>query len=373
MYKVLVPLVNNNEDTYTLSRWLVKDGQQVAADDLIASVESTKATVELAADQAGVVHHAVAQGAAVAFGDVAAYIFADEAERAAFLAQGQPAAPQAVAACTITKAARELMDQHGIAEALVLALGKKIVTKADVEPLIGAQDAQDAGGIALSKRQIGIGEVVSRSYHSIPRAFLAMKVYLDAALAALADLSASSDCMIGLTELLVQQVALLQPQYPLFYGGLAEPGRFLPADGAHVGVTMDGGRGLFIPVVRDAAARSLPEIADTLMDFRIKALRNSFQPEDLAGGAITISLNVEPDTLFVLPIILPDQAAMLSLGAEQEELYLAEGGAVARRRFVTLGLAYDHRVINGYEAAQWMKALKAQVEQARLADVGAAQ
>jgi 2-oxoglutarate dehydrogenase E2 component (dihydrolipoamide succinyltransferase) len=266
-----------------------------------------------------------------------------------------------------------MMAQHGIGEAQVRALGKKIIKKSDIEELLSQQATIRDTTIELSWRQEAIAETVSRSHAEIPRAFLAMKVYCDDALKLLKALSAKEDCMIGPTELLVKIIAGLQPQFQFFFGVLVDKNHFAAANAAHVGVTIDVGKGLFVPVVRDAATRSLTQIADTLMEYRIKAVRNAFKEADLSGGNFSISLNTDPDTVFVLPVILPDQTCMLSLSAVHEELFLAAEQTVATRSYVILGLAYDHRVINGYEAVQFIKAIKAQIESpAQIISAGAA-
>jgi 2-oxoglutarate dehydrogenase E2 component (dihydrolipoamide succinyltransferase) len=362
MHNVLVPKLNNNDDSYILAQWFVEDGQRVTAQQDIAAVETSKAAVDLYSEVDGVLQRVVAAGDHCAFGDVVAYVFGSEDERQTFLAGWSREKPSNNGTCTITKVAQEMMEQHGIGEAQVRALGKKIVKRSDIEELLSRQTAVRDTTIELSRRQAAIAETVSRSHAAIPRAFLAMKVHCDDALKLLMARSASEDCMIGLTELLVKVVAGLQPQFSFFFGTLLDKNRFAPAEAAHIGITIDVGKGLFVPVIRAAAARSLIEIADTLMEYRIKAVRNTFKEEDLSGGNFSISLNTDPDTILVLPVILPDQTCMLSLSAVQEELFLTAEQAVATRSYVILGLAYDHRAINGYEAAQFIKAIKAQVE-----------
>lgn len=367
MHNVFVPKFNNNDDSYVLAQWLVEDGQQIVAQQEIASFETSKVVMDLWSEVDGVLQHIVAAGDSCAAGDVIAHVFGSEDERQTFLAGWSRAQASDSATCTITKVAQVMMTQHGISEAQVRALGKKIIKRSDIEQLLSQQPALLDTTIALSLRQVAIAETVSRSHAAIPRAFLAMKVYCDAALTLLSDLSAKEDGLIGMTELLVKIIASLHAQFPFCFGTLVDKHRFAPAAAAQIGITIDVGKGLFIPVVRDAAAQSLTEIADALMDYRIKAMRNTFTEADLSGGNFSISLNTEPDTVFVLPLILPDQTCMLSLSAVHEELFLTAEQTAATRSYVILGLAYDHRVINGYESVQFIKAIKAQIETPQIA------
>ena len=170
----------------------------------------------------------------------------------------------------------------------------------------------------------------------------------------------------GLPDLLVWSIAQLPAQFPFFFGELRERLEFRAASGGHIGVTFDLGGGLFIPVVRDAAQKPLAAIAREMMSFRMKALRKSFKAEDLAGGDISISLNFDADTVFVQPIILPPQTCMVSVGAVLTELVLDAAGQPAARRYLNLGVAFDHRVINGGDANGFATAIKRAIEEPKL-------
>ena len=135
-----------------------------------------------------------------------------------------------------------------------------------------------------------------------------------------------------------------------------------PGETTDVGVTVDVGTGLFVPVVRNAAAIGLGDVADQLMDFRVKAMRKAFHEDDLAGGQITLSLNTDNDVLWAVPIILPPQVCIVSLGSVQPELTLGEDGQPRQRSCCTVGMTYDHRVINGQDAVEFLTAFKQAVE-----------
>jgi len=145
--------------------------------------------------------------------------------------------------------------------------------------------------------------------------------------------------------------------------------RFLPAADPGVGVTMDFGKGLSIPVVRCAASRPFKDIVKEILGFREKALRDEFRAEELAGGHISISINMNQDVVCVVPIVLPGQTCMLSIASIQTELTADKKSNLSTRRFTTLGVTYDHRVINGFEAVQFAQTIKAQMEKADAASL----
>ncbi len=375
MFEVRMPRLNSNDETGILDRWLVEDGRQVTAETVIAAIETSKANYDLMSEAEGVLQHLVEEGEEYPVGKLIAYVFRDQDERSSFLAgEGKDlpgaASPgdeaSAPAGLVITRAAGKLIAELGLSEVELLSLGKKVIKRSDLDAwtrsaAAGKADAA-AGMIELPRRQRTIAETVSRSHTSIPRAFTAIKLPCDAALEDLAELAERDDIRAGLPELLVRTLGALREELPFFYGQVVEGHRFQPAPAADVGVTIDVGRGLFIPVVRSPATKSVGEIADILMEFRIKALRNTFQQQELTGGAITLSLNNDGDVLIAEPLILPGQSCMVSLGALQTELVRGGDGKIVERKVAHLGLSYDHRVINGSDGVGFLQAVKKGVE-----------
>ncbi len=377
MFEIRMPQVNNNDETGILKSWLVEDGGRVDADTVLAVIETSKASYDLVSEREGVFHRLVEEDDEKDVGALIAYVFTSEVDRQAFLAQGgSPAEPKAAeapaATLVLTKGAREAMAELGVGEKRLAALGKKVIKRSDVEGLAAAAPAaaeEHADTLELSRRQLAIAHVVSRSHRDVPRAFSAIRLHCDEALAGLGRLAEEKDIRAGLPELLVHALGELRERFPFFYGEVTGK-RFRPAP-ADVGVTVDVGTGLFIPVVRAAGEKSLEEIADVLMDFRIKALRDDFHEEELRNGALTLSLNNEEDVLLVEPLILPGQSCMVTLAGLRGELARDEGGEIVERQVASLGLAYDHRVINGAEAIAFLRAIGESLAAPLVAALGA--
>jgi pyruvate/2-oxoglutarate dehydrogenase complex dihydrolipoamide acyltransferase (E2) component len=208
----------------------------------------------------------------------------------------------------------------------------------------------------LDRVQRGTAAVVSRAHKEVPAAFTAVEVRVDALLGRLRRLSEDTGAEFGVPEAVVKAVADAHASFGHLFGTLADDRTVALADAPHVAVTMDAGRGLYTPVVRDCARRSIADIADDLMDFRMKAWRGEFTAAELTGGTITVSLNIEDDVLLVQPIVMWPQLCMLSVGGLRRQLVL-EDGAPESATVVTLGLAYDHRVVNGAEAVAFLRAV----------------
>jgi 2-oxoglutarate dehydrogenase E2 component (dihydrolipoamide succinyltransferase) len=165
---------------------------------------------------------------------------------------------------------------------------------------------------------------------------------LGAALAHGRELTRRLRDVIGLPELLVKATASLVERFPLCFARPIDAKRVRRSRTADVGVTMDAGRGRFVPVVVNAGERTLRDIAHDLTGFRTAALGASFRERDLAGANITISLYDG-----AVPAVLPGQICALSLAVPG-----------AGREPARLGLAYDHRFVYGRDAALFLDALR---------------
>ncbi|MFD9336116.1 2-oxo acid dehydrogenase subunit E2 [Streptomyces sp. NPDC060028] len=368
MIEITVPKLNNNDAQYDLVEWLAEDGATVAKDDDLLTLETSKAAEDLVSEHDGVLYQAVRAGEQVPPGAVIGRIFADEAARGAFLAAAEadaaarrPDTPGEGADFVLTAQARAQVAESGITEEELRSLGKRIIKGSDIEALLARRDA---GGelpgnrLELSQHQRAIGAVVTESHRTVPASFTVVRMRVDAAEAAAKELSARSGTAIGLPAVLITQLAALRASFPAFFATYHEDGYALLAEQSHVGVTVDLGNGLYIPVVRDADRCSAAEVAEQLEDFRFSALRGNFRGSELMGAAITLSLNNDEDVLLTQPIVFPGQTCMVSLGGVQTGLELAADGSVFAARYVHVGLAFDHRVVNGREAVQFLQALK---------------
>ncbi|MEV4140097.1 2-oxo acid dehydrogenase subunit E2 [Dactylosporangium sp. NPDC049742] len=359
MTEIRVPQLNANDVTYTLVEWLVEPGGPVAAGDPVATVETSKAAEELPSPADGVVQHLLAAGAECAVGAV--------------IGRVAPALPAHTAAAAtvqdeqiITEPARRLIAERGIDPALVRALDTRVVRTADLAALLPPDpvaSSAPAGAQALPPVQQAVVAVVTESHRSIPAAFVAVKVHLDNAIRRGQLLTREHKRMIGMPELLIAAIGAQLARHPGCFGAFEPPHHVRPAATADVGVTMDVGRGLHVPVVRDAAAAGIREIAERLMALRMTALRGTFRAGDLTGATIMLALHTDDDVTVAVPIVQPGTVCALSLAGRTTELDLDDAGTVVRRTVVQLGVAYDHRVVNGREAVELLRDLRDALQQ----------
>ena len=129
-----------------------------------------------------------------------------------------------------------------------------------------------------------------------------------------------------------------------------------------IGVAVGGGRGLVVPVLRDAQAMSFAEIETAIADFAARARENKLKPDELQGGTFTITNGGVYGSLLSTPIINPPQSAILGMHAIQERPVVRDG-AVVIKPMMYVALSYDHRIIDGREAVTFLKQIKTSIEE----------
>lgn len=321
--QIVVPKLNNNDESYLLVSWLVADGQEVLAGQPVAEIETSKATQELTAEADGVLRQLRQAGADCRPGEVIAILSTCAAGIA-----GDRADPAA---------------------------------EADTGTDTGAESG--AVVLSLSSAQRQVAQVVAASHRDIPAAFVVVRTAIDALLACLDRLMADAGPQIGLAEVVIKAIGNLRADHPLLFATLRPDLTLQVPASADVGVTVDMGNGLCVPVLRDVGALSADDVADQLTDLRMRALRGRLAERDLAGANIAVSLNIEDGVVLVQPIIPPGLAAIVSVAGIQELAWPDGDGLLAIKRTVDIGLAYDHRLVNGKDATAFLGGLKKLLEQ----------
>ncbi|MCZ7474839.1 MULTISPECIES: 2-oxo acid dehydrogenase subunit E2 [unclassified Micromonospora] len=315
-----VPRLNPNDDSYVLLEWLVADGATVEAGEPVAAVETSKAIEELAATQAGVLRQDVAAGADCAPGTPIGRILPEPAVPAPVEPPGAPAA-------------------------------------AYPEPVEAVGTRTVPPGRPLPPAQRRIADVVSTSHREIPVAFTAVRVDVTAALAYARRAADETGASVGLTEVVIAAVAALHERFSGLYARLTGDGLVVDAEAPSIGLTVDVGTGLFLPVIRDAAGLDLGDLADAVVALRMKALRGRLREEDMAGMNFLVALNDTPGVTVARPVVPPGVTCALSVPDVHREVVLDGDGGVRERTVADLGLAYDHRLVNGAQAGAYLAAL----------------
>lgn len=138
----------------------------------------------------------------------------------------------------------------------------------------------------------------------------------------------------------------------------------------NVSIAVDTERGLLTPVLRDAASKNIAQIAHEIADLAARTRDNKLKPDELAGGTFTLTNTGSRGALFDTPVVFLPQSAILGTGTVVKRPGLVKVGgadAIAVRSYVYLALSYDHRIIDGADAARFLGAVKARLEAAQFA------
>ncbi|MCB1274042.1 MAG: 2-oxo acid dehydrogenase subunit E2, partial [Leucobacter sp.] len=137
---------------------------------------------------------------------------------------------------------------------------------------------------------------------------------------------------------------------------------------------VDTERGLLTPVVRDAGEKNIAQIAADIADLAARTRDNKLTPDELSGGTFTVTNTGSRGALFDTPIVFLPQSAILGTGAVVKKPAVVsgpDGDAIAIRSTVYLALSYDHRTIDGADAARFLSQLRARLEAGQFeADLG---
>ena len=419
---VILPKLTYEMHEGRIIDWLAVEGAPVSPGQVLFTVETDKAAVEVPAEESGVLLKIlVPAGETVPVSSIVAYIGAP-GEMPIGTAAGPVAggAPEVASAATpagsasgasdgqipASPIARKMARELGIDLGEVLAFsGQKRVREADVQAYIDAHDAAEppasepAPPEMSAKPAFPVSPVLPAPE---PTFELVRPTPLQKAMAARMSLAAAipqmaAACDVDLTEL-EQFKNRLQPGWELAQGHRLTYTHLMAAfiaraaavcRGAnaswteegirfyrevHLGVAMASERGLVVPVVRDAGRRPLREIAGEIIRLQLAAEHNRLPLGDLENGTITMTNVGMLGITLSIPLLNPPQSAIVGVGAKREQVVLdrtprssGQGGEIMVKPVATITVVADHRVMDGAAVAAFLNQIKQFVEHPRVA------
>ena len=368
---IKVPDLGTTVDEIKLLAWLVDEGDSVERGDLLAEIETDKATGELESIAEGVLLKQVAaEGDTVEKGDVLAYVGkpgetvpdaqSEPEHREDGPVQRVPDRP-AGDRPRVSPVVRNLAKKLGIDLASIEGTGRNgTITREDVLRAGKAGPAEAAApGEELSRSQSAVARAVLKSVREIPHLRIEAIVDMTAA-EGIRDQSATTGNKVSYDAVFLKAMAGAIQAVPLIAARL-EGDRVIHPEGVHIALAVGVGNDLFLPVVRDVDGTDLPALQSEIADLASQAKAGTLRPEQMTGGCMTLSnLGMYPIESFDA-IIFPEHSAILAVGAVERKPVAADDH-VEIRPLATLSLAVDHRLINGRAAAEFMARVKEIVE-----------
>jgi 2-oxoglutarate dehydrogenase E2 component (dihydrolipoamide succinyltransferase) len=390
LVEVKVPVLAESVADATLMEWQKQPGERVRRGDRLIDLETDKVTLEVAAPEDGVLKEVRKKtGESAISNEILAVIDTDAAATAAAAPADAPR--RGAAEPKLSPAVRRLAAEHAVDAAQLPAGREGRVTKADVVEYL--KRAPAASPLTLTNEESSqilppmVGEPPSapaRSEQRVPMSRLRRR-------AAERLLAAQRDNAILTTfnEINMQPVLSLRERYRetfekthgvklgfmgFFVKAAVEALKKFPVVNASVdgddilyhnyfdvGVAVSAPRGLVVPVLRDVEHLGLAEVEKQIRDLAEKARANALSIEELSGGTFTITNGGVFGSLLSTPIINPPQSAILGMHKTQERP-VAEHGQVVIRPMMYVALSYDHRIIDGREAVQFLVHVKELLE-----------
>jgi pyruvate dehydrogenase E2 component (dihydrolipoamide acetyltransferase) len=382
-----MPEIAANTEQATLATWPVPENQPYSARDVIATIETAKAAVDVAADADGVIlRMLVAEGTDVQVGDAIALIGApgerieDIPGVLASLGLQVPEVDNHPARTFASPLARKLAREAGIPVESLHGTGPNgRIVRADVEAAVEAavkatpnppstveqgKSTVDTDGplIPHSRLRRAIARRLTESKATIPHFYLRGRARVDALLALRVELNAASPVKISVNDLIVKAAARAHATVPAANVIWTEDGmrRFDTVD-LGIAVATDGG--LVTPVLRGVDRMSLGQVAATTRDLAGRAQHGGLKQDELAGGAATVTNLGMYGTEEFAAIINPPQSSILAVGAARREPVVDADGGISAATVLRVTLSVDHRAIDGALAAEWMRAFLSILEQ----------
>jgi len=395
MTEIIMPKMGLNMSEGTIVEWLAKTGNEITRGQEIASIESEKVVNNLEADSGGVLHIAVQAGETVPVGEVIGYLLgsgekAPEAGKSTAVATGaaraagkpQPeAAPAgsrdkpgsagdggAAAGVRVSPAARRKAQQLGVDLSRVSGTGPGgRLTIEDVEKAAGApgSGAGAGGNAAAAGKRVpftGVRKAIADAMSTSQRdaAEVTLTTEVDCSQLVEARKSTAGKPIISYNAMLIRVVATGLKAFPYMNARLEEEA-IVRLEGINVGLAVEAEQGLVVPVVRDADSLTVEQIEAKTQELINKVQNRTATPDDFQGGTFTVTnLGAYGIDAFT-PIINPGQTAILGVGRIAERPVVRKGGVEVRPTCM-LSLTFDHRLVDGAPAAEFLAALKNSIE-----------
>ena len=389
--EVRVPQLPESVADATLVAWHKKPGDAVSRDENLVDLETDKVVLEVPAPAAGVIRELKVQnGATVTSGQLLALL-----EEGAAATASAPAAPRSEPAAEtkggasaekLAPSVRRLVEEHKLDAGAIPGSGRDgRVTKGDVLAHLTAKPVGDAAaGIDKAAAAAVAVPAAGRGERRVPmtrlRSRIAERLVQAQSTAAMlttfneVDLKAVNELRARYKDRFEKEHGARLGFMSFFVKAAIEALKEVPQVNAEirgetivyrnyydVGIAVGGGRGLVVPIIRNAEKLSFAEIEVKIGEYAVRARDNKLTLDELTGGTFTISNGGIYGSMLSTPILNYPQSGILGLHAIQDRP-VARDGQVVIRPMMYVALTYDHRVIDGRESVTFLKRIKECVE-----------
>jgi len=390
LIEVKVPALAESVPDATLLDWYKQPGDAVGRGENLIDLETDKVTLEIAAPEAGVITELLHQPGDVVLPDVVLCIIDSEGVASVTAEEEQTSASTATAALDASRfgpAVRKLIEEHGIDASQVAATGKDgRLTKADVlahlerqdsdreaipEPATTVQARPDAAPVVRPEERVPMTRVRKRTAERLLQAQqqnailttfneVNMQPFMDLRAQHKDEFEKQYGVRLGFMSVFVKAAVEALKRFPIV-NAYVDGDDIIYHGYYDVGVAVGSERGLVVPILRDVERMPFSEIERKIRDYGERARDGKLTLDELTGGTFTITNGGVFGSLLSTPILNPPQSAILGMHKIQDRP-VAENGAVVIRPMMYVALSYDHRVVDGREAVQFLDTIRKTIE-----------
>jgi 2-oxoglutarate dehydrogenase E2 component (dihydrolipoamide succinyltransferase) len=404
MIEIKVPTVGESINEVTLVKWLKKEGEWVERDELLCELESEKATFELNAEQAGILHPVAAEGATLHIGDIACTIDETATRPATASAPKEeakpavaPPAPKAEktkeAPKTTTETTAPAADVKATPVAKSIMADKKVqpsdvkgsgplgrILKHDVLEAL-AHPGRKGGDAAFGREQrrekmSNLRKTVSRRLVEAKNTTAMLTTFNEVDMSRIMEIRTKyKDSFkekygvgLGFMSFFAKACCTALQEWPAV-NAYIDGEELVYHEYCDISIAVSAPKGLVVPVIRNAESLSMAEIEGKVVELAGKARENKLSIEEMSGGTFTITNGGVFGSLMSTPIINIPQSAILGMHKIQERP-IAINGKVEIRPMMYVAVSYDHRIIDGRESVSFLVRVKELLENPELLLVG---
>jgi 2-oxoglutarate dehydrogenase E2 component (dihydrolipoamide succinyltransferase) len=394
LIEVKVPALAESVPDATLLDWYKQPGEAVSRGENLIDLETDKVTLEIAAPEAGVIKELLHQPGDVVLTDTVLCVIDTEAtatsggEDAPAAAPASDAPEESGSAVTprFGPSVRKLLEEHELDPNAIATSGRDgRLSKADVlahleggntEEAVPAatttvQARPEAPATARPEERVPMTRVRKRTAERLLQAQqqnailttfneVNMQPFLDMRAQHKEEFEKQNGVRLGFMSVFVKAAVEALKRFPIV-NAYVDGDDIIYHGYYDVGVAVGSERGLVVPILRDVERMSFAEVERKIRDYGERARDGKLTLDELTGGTFTISNGGVFGSLVSTPILNPPQSAILGMHKIQDRP-VAEDGAVVIRPMMYLALSYDHRIVDGREAVQFLETIRKTVE-----------
>lgn len=389
--EMVVPTVGESITEVTLANWIKADGDYVKLDEIIAEVDSDKATFELPAEASGILRHVAAEGDVLEIGGMICKIEVTDGEPAAASSESSSeSAPAAASGNTnyatghASPAASKILAEKGVSPESVKGTGKDgRITKEDAQ---SAQKAAPAPSKAESKpatsepapavgsrnerreKMSSLRKTVAKRLVSVKNETAMLTTFNEVNMKPIMDLRSKfkeqfkekHGVGLGFMSFFTKAVCVALQEWPAVNAKI-DGNEIVYNDYCDISIAVSAPKGLVVPVIRNAETMSFDQIEKEVVRLAGKARDNKLSIEEMTGGTFTLTNGGIFGSMMSTPIINAPQSAILGMHNIVQRP-MAVNGEVVILPMMYLALSYDHRIIDGRESVSFLVRVKELLE-----------